>query len=330
MAVLVTGGAGYIGSHMVWRLLDAGEEVVVIDNLSTGHAWSVPGKAHFIEGSIDDPLVLERASATASLDAVVHFAGSVVVPDSIRDPLRYYRNNTFATLGLLEHCLATGIHRFIFSSTAAIYGDAGGHPVRENDPKAPKTPYGHSKLMIETMLADAAAASELRYASLRYFNVVGADPEQRTGQSTEGASHLLKVACEAATGKRKGMAVFGTDYPTRDGTAERDFIHVTDLVEAHYLALERLRRCADSFTLNCGYGRGVSVLNLIRAVKVASGTDFPVQYEKRRQGDLAQVIADNTAIRDMLGWTPQHDELTGIVRDALEWERRLTLRNATQ
>ncbi|MAA97757.1 MAG: UDP-glucose 4-epimerase GalE [Stappia sp.] len=330
MAVLVTGGAGYIGSHMVWRLLDAGEEVVVIDNLSTGHAWSVPGNAHFIEGDIDDPLVLARASAAAPLDAVVHFAGSVVVPDSIREPLRYYRNNTFATLALLEHCVATGIERFIFSSTAAIYGDTGERPVRESDEKAPETPYGRSKLMIERMLDDVARASTLRYASLRYFNVVGADPQQRTGQSTEGASHLLKVACEAATGKREGMAVFGTDYPTRDGTAERDFIHVTDLVDAHYLSLKRLREFPENFALNCGYGHGVSVLDLIRAVKDVSGTDFPVRYQERRAGDLAQVVADNTAIRETLNWAPRHDELSGIVRDALEWERRLTLRNAPQ
>lgn len=329
MAVLVTGGAGYIGSHMVWRLLDAGEDVVVIDNLSTGHAWSVPGGAHFIEGNIHDPDVLAQACATAPLDAVVHFAGSVVVPDSIRDPLNYYRNNTFATLALLEHCVANDINRFIFSSTAAIYGDTGGRPVRENDPREPETPYGRSKLMIETMLADVAAATELRYASLRYFNVVGADPEQRTGQSTEGASHLLKVACEAATGKRKGMEVYGTDYPTSDGSAERDFIHVTDLVDAHYLALERLRQCEGNFTLNCGYGRGVSVLELIKAVKAVSGTDFPVQYRGRRKGDLARVVADNSAIRDLLKWAPRHGDLAGIVRDALEWEKHLSRRNAS-
>lgn len=328
MAVLVTGGAGYIGSHMVWRLLDAGETVVVIDNLSTGHSWSIPGQATLIAGDIADPQVLRAACDAAPIEAVIHFAGSVVVPDSIAEPARYYRNNTCATLRLLEHCLATGIHRFVFSSTAAIYAETDGQPLREDAPLRPATPYGRSKLMIETMLADIASASPLRYAALRYFNVAGADPQGRTGQSTAGATHLLKVACEAATGRRAGLAIFGTDYPTADGTAERDFIHVADLVEAHYLALERLRLQDGNFTLNCGYGRGVSVLDLARTVQRVSGVDFPLTFTGRRPGDLGRVIADASRLRADLGWTPRHDDLARIVGDALAWERHLARRNA--
>lgn len=330
MAVLITGGAGYIGSHMAWRLLDAGEEVIILDNLSTGHAWSIPGRAVFVKGDAGSTEAFAEARASAPIDAVIHFAGSVVVPESIAEPLKYYRNNTCTTLGLLENCLAAGVETFIFSSTAAVYADPGDELVGEDAALLPATPYGRSKLMIEEILADVSAASGLHHAILRYFNVAGADPAGRTGHSTRGATHLLKVACEAALGKRDGMAVFGTDYPTRDGTAERDFIHVSDLVEAHYLALQKLRAARENFTLNCGYGRGYSVLEMIAAVKAESGTDFPVALEGRREGDLARVVADSTAIRTALAWRPAYDDLAGIARHALAWERHLMSRNATE
>jgi len=328
MAILVTGGAGYIGSHMVWRLLDAGETVVVVDNLSTGHDWAVPARATLVEGDIGDPATLARAFGQAEIEAVIHFAGSVVVPESVADPLKYYRNNTCASRNLIEACVARKVDSLIFSSTAAVYGEPETCPVAENAPKRPVSPYGTSKLMTELMLADVARASGLRYAALRYFNVAGADPQGRTGQSTEGATHLLKVACEAALGKRDGVTVFGTDYPTRDGTAERDYIHVSDLVEAHFLALERLRDTRESFTVNCGYGRGYSVREVVQAVQAAAGNAFPVHHGGRRAGDPPRVIADNAALLDLLDWRPRHMDLTQIARDALAWERHLQMRNS--
>ena len=328
MATLVTGGAGYIGSHMVWRLLDAGETVVVIDDLRTGHDWAVPGQAHFIQGDVSERDVLQRACALAPIDAVIHFAGSVIVPESLADPLKYYRNNTCASRALIENCLAAGIERILFSSTAAVYGDPDTCPVAETAPTVPTTPYGASKLMVEQILRDTARATGLRYGALRYFNVAGADPLGRAGHSTTGATHLLKVACEAALGIRDSITVHGTDYPTRDGTAERDFIHVSDLVEAHFLALRHLRDGGDSFTANCGYGQAYSVFEVIDAVAKAAGREVPVRLGPRRDGDSARVIADNTALLGLLDWHPAYCDLAVIARHALDWEERLRARNA--
>ncbi|MBC2859054.1 UDP-glucose 4-epimerase GalE [Stappia sp. 28M-7] len=329
MAVLVTGGAGYIGSHMAWRLLDAGERVVILDSLQGGHEWSVPPAALFHRGDVADGQALAHALDLAGepVDAVLHFAGSVSVPESVEHPERYYRNNTCATLALVEGCRAAGISNFIFSSTAAVYGEVGGRPVNEKAPTQPASPYGMSKLMSERMLSDIAGAHGLRCGVLRYFNVAGADPQGRTGHSTRGAGHLLKVACEAALGLRDGLTIHGIDYPTRDGTAERDFIHIADLVEAHYLALQKLRAGDAGFTLNCGYGRGYTVLETISAVKRASGKDFAVRTGPRRPGDIASVIADNRQILARLGWTPAHDDIDMIAGHALAWERKLLQRS---
>jgi UDP-glucose 4-epimerase len=328
MAILVTGGAGYIGSHMVWRLLDAGETVVVIDDLTTGHDWAVPGQAYFIQGDVDARDTLERACALADIDAVIHFAGSVIVPESLADPLKYYRNNTCASRALIENCLSLGIEKILFSSTAAVYGEPDTCPVSETAPTVPTTPYGTSKLMVEQILCDTARATGLRYGALRYFNVAGADPQGRAGHSATGATHLLKVACEAALGIREGITVHGTDYPTRDGTAERDFIHVSDLVDAHFLALHHLREGGNSFTANCGYGRAYSVLDVIDAVGKAAGRDFPVHLGPRRDGDSARVIADNRALLELFDWKPAYGDLALIARHALDWEKRLLARNA--
>ncbi|WP_249695394.1 UDP-glucose 4-epimerase GalE [Stappia sp. WLB 29] len=329
MAVLVTGGAGYIGSHMAWRLLDAGERVVVLDSLKGGHDWSVPPAAAFLRGDVADQNALARALELAGepVDAVLHFAGSVSVPESVERPEKYYRNNTCATLALVEGCRAAGIANVIFSSTAAVYGEVGSDPVDEAAPTRPTSPYGMSKLMSERMLADIAGAHGLRCGVLRYFNVAGADPQGRTGHSTRGAAHLLKIACEAALGLRDGLTIHGTDYPTRDGTAERDFIHVSDLVEAHYLALLQLRAGSAGFTLNCGYGRGYTVLETIEAVKRLSGRDFAVHTGPRRPGDIASVVADNRAILARLGWTPVHNDIDTIAGHALAWERKLLQRS---
>ena len=328
MAVLVTGGAGYIGSHMVWALLDAGEDVVVIDRLSTGFRWAVAPGARFYLGDVGDPVILQQIFSENDISAVIHFAGSVVVPDSIRRPLSYYENNTGNTRTLMAATLDAGIRHFIFSSTAAVYGANGiDRPITETDPLAPQTPYGLSKLMSEMMLQDAAAAHGLRYVALRYFNVAGADPELRTGQSTQNASHLVKAAVETALGKRRKMDVFGTDYPTRDGTGVRDFIHVADLVSAHLAALAYLRAGGEPLVANCGYGTGYSVLEVLRAVMEESGRRFEVNYMPRRDGDMGSVIADASLLRTQLNWTPQHDNIHDIVRTSLEWELMLSRRN---
>lgn len=326
MAILVTGGAGYIGSHMVWRLIDAGERVVVIDRLSTGHAWAVAPAARLVVGDIADTMMVRRVLREEKVDAILHFAGSVVVPDSIANPLGYYDNNTCATRALIEVAIAAGVRNFVFSSTAAVYGEGDGTPVREDGRLDPATPYGRSKLMSEMMLADAAAAHDFRYAALRYFNVSGADPAGRTGQSTPGATHLLKVACETAVGRHPVMRVFGDDYPTRDGTCIRDLIHVTDLVEAHWLALRHLRAGGDSLVANLGYGNGFTVREVIDCVREVSGREFDVRMEPRRPGDLHTVIADAGRARRVLGWKPAHESLREIVSSALDWERTLTRR----
>ncbi|WP_321501001.1 UDP-glucose 4-epimerase GalE [Breoghania sp.] len=326
MAVLVTGGAGYIGSHMVVNLVEAGEEVVVLDNLSTGFDWAVAGAARLVVGDLADTDLVHQVLAEG-VDAVIHFAGSVIVPESVADPLKYYRNNTSNTRSLIEACVETGVKNFIFSSTAAVYGDPQTVPVAETAPLRPLSPYGSSKLMSEIMLADTAAAHDFAYTALRYFNVAGADPEGRTGQSTAKATHLIKVACEAALGKRERLSIFGTDYDTPDGTGVRDYIHVADLVEAHRLALARLRAGGSSVVLNCGYGEGYSVRQVIDAVRRVSGRDIEVLEEPRRAGDSSKVVALAEAVRHELGWSPRYDDLDTIVSHALAWERHLAQRN---
>jgi len=323
MTVLVTGGAGYIGSHMTLELLDAGEEVVALDNLSTGLAGAVPKSAHFIEGDAGDQDLVRSIIESRGIEAIIHFAGSVVVPDSVADPLGYYLNNTVKSRALIETAVRCGVRHLIFSSTAAVYGMPGDAPVGEDAPLRPLSPYGSSKLMTEIMLADAARAHDLRYVALRYFNVAGADPKGRAGQSTPRATHLIKVACETALGKRSHMDVFGTDYPTPDGTCVRDYIHIADLTRAHTATLRHLRAGGTSDVFNCGYGRGFSVLQVIEAVRRAQGRDFPVRTAPRRPGDPAIVIAATDKIRAALGWVPAHDRLDAIVEGALGWEEGL-------
>ena len=324
MSVLVTGGAGYIGSHMALELLGADESVVVLDNLSTGLAWAVPKSATLVVGDVGDQPLVQRVVESHGVTSIIHFAGSIVVPDSVADPLGYYLNNTVKSRALIEVAVKSGIRHFIFSSTAAVYGMTGDTPVTEDAPLAPMSPYGSSKRMTEIMLADTGRAHDLRYVTLRYFNVAGADPNGRSGQSTPRATHLVKVACETALGKRSRMQVFGTDYPTPDGTCLRDYIHVTDLARAHMAALRYLRAGGESDIFNCGYGRGFSVLEVIDAVKRAAGRDFEVRMSERRPGDPARVVAASQRIRKVLGWVPEHDTLDAIVRDALSWEERLS------
>ena len=326
MTVLVTGGAGYVGSHMVLDLADAGERVIVLDNLSTGHAWSVAGGVPLVIGDTGDQELVTRLIREHGIDEVIHFAASIVVPDSARDPLGYYRNNTVNTRALIECAVKNGVRNFIFSSTAAVYGDPAEVPVKEDAPTAPISPYGWSKLMSEIMLRDAGAAHGLRYVILRYFNVAGADPRHRSGQSSELATHLIKVAVETALGRRPKIEVYGTDYPTPDGTCIRDYIHVSDLVRAHSDALARLRAGAPSLTLNCGYGHGFSVLEVIDMVKRVSGVDFKVSMAPRRAGDPAQIVAASDRARAELGWRPRFDDLATIVTHALAWERELLAR----
>jgi UDP-glucose 4-epimerase len=323
MTILVTGGAGYIGSHMVHELVDAGEPVVVLDNLSTGFRFLIPGSVPFAAGSTGDRDLVAQVIARYGVTAIIHFAASIVVPESVSDPLGYYRNNTMNTCILLDVAIKSGVRQFIFSSTAAVYGNAETNPVREDEATLPISPYGTSKLMSEIMLHDAGKAHGLRFVILRYFNVAGADPKLRTGQSTAGATHLIKVACETALGKRAKIDVFGTDYPTPDGTCIRDYIHVSDLARAHSAALGYLRRDGASATFNCGYGRGASVFEVIDSVRRASGRDFPVEITGRRAGDAAALVANADRIRKTLDWRPQFQDLNTIVAHAFAWERRL-------
>ena len=325
--VLVTGGAGYIGSHAVLALLDSGWPVVVIDNLSTGFEWAVPAGAIFARGDIADQALVGELIARHRIGAVMHFAGSVVVPESVVDPLKYYENNTVKSRALIEAAVTAGVPHFIFSSTAATYGIPEVSPVTEQTPKRPINPYGWSKLMTEQMLADTAAAYPINYCALRYFNVAGADPHGRSGQSTAGATHLIKVAVEAALGKRDSVAVFGTDYDTPDGTGVRDYIHVSDLAAAHVLALEALIAEPDrSLTMNCGYGRGFSVLEVLDAVDRVTNARIERRLGPRRAGDPPSLVADNGRILATLPWRPARDDLPTIVADALAWERRLAER----
>lgn len=328
MTVLVTGGAGYIGSHMVLALTDAGEDVVVVDNLSTGYWWAVAPKAKLVEGDIGDEALLTRLMSEHAFDAIIHFAGSIVVPDSVADPLGYYLNNTVKSR-LLMHCAVKAkVPRFIFSSTAAVYGNPATQPVLESALPAPISPYGTSKLMTEIMLRDSHAAYGLQYVALRYFNVAGADPQGRSGQSTPRATHLIKVACQTALGQRDHMDVFGTDYDTPDGTCLRDYIHVSDLIAAHADALSHLRKGGESGIFNCGYGKGYSVLEVIKAVQKAHGAGFKVNMGPRRAGDPAAIVAGADRVRQVLGWQPKYDDLDLIVNSALAWEQRLASRNA--
>ena len=328
MAVLVTGGAGYIGSHMALKLGDSGEETVVLDNLVTGFDWAVDGRATFVEGDAGDMDFVAGVIARHGITEIIHFAGSIVVPESVTDPLKYYRNNTATSRNLLEAAVRGGVERFIFSSTAAVYGMTGLAPVEETTPLAPMSPYGRSKLMTEWMLADVAAAHPIRYGVLRYFNVAGADPQKRSGQSTPLATHLIKVAAQTALGQRPKMDIYGTDYETPDGTCVRDYIHVTDLIAAHALLLGHLRAGGESTTLNCAYGQGYSVRQVIDTVKAVSGVDFRVDEGPRRAGDPASITATGEKVRQVLGWQPQHDDLREIVATALDWERYLATRNA--
>jgi UDP-glucose 4-epimerase len=323
MTVLVTGGAGYIGSHTVLALAEAGEDVVVIDDLSTGFSAYLPEGVPLFIGDAGDENLLEGVIAQHNIESIIHFAGSVVVPESMRDPLGYYRNNFTTARNLLNVAVKRGINRFIFSSTAAVYGNPDQVPVPEHAPTRPLSPYGSSKLMTEIMLHDVAAAYGMQYVVLRYFNVAGADPQARIGLATAGATHLLKIAVEAATGQRAKIDVFGTDYPTQDGSCIRDFIHVTDLSQAHRSALAYLRNGGASTTLNCGYGRGYSVLETIDAVRRVSGRSFAVQYAPRRPGDIMTMVADTSRIRGLLDWKPQYDDLETIAAHALAWEDKL-------
>lgn len=325
MTVLVTGGAGYIGSHMVLELLDVGEKVVVLDNLSTGFRWAVPATVPLVIGDFGDEDLVTETLARHEIESIAHFAAKIVVPESVTDPLGYYLNNTAKARTLIECAINGGVRNFIFSSTAAVYGEPQRNPVTEDESLKPLSPYGRSKLMVEWMLQDAAKAHDLHYAVLRYFNVAGADPKGRAGQSTAQATHLIKVAVQAALGHRPGMEVFGTDYATPDGSCVRDYIQVSDLAAAHMDALRYLRAGGENITCNCGYARGYSVLEVIDVVKKVSGVDFPVKISGRRAGDPAAIVAGNDKIRSALGWMPKYDDLEQIVRQALDWEQRLHL-----
>jgi UDP-glucose 4-epimerase len=327
MAVLVTGGAGYIGSHMVLALLDAGEDVVVLDNLSTGFDWALPPEAKLVVGDMGDEALVGRVIREHGVKAIAHFAAKIVVPDSVADPLGYYLNNTVKSRALIEAAVKGGVEHFIFSSTAAVYGDVDTKPVGEDRRLNPVSPYGRSKLMTEWMLADAAVAHGLRYVVLRYFNVAGADPRGRSGQSTANATHLIKVAAQTALGQRKAIEIYGTDYPTPDGSCLRDYIQVSDLAAAHLDALTHLRRGGESLTLNCGYGTGYSVLEVVDIVKRVSGVDFDVRLSPRRAGDPAAIVAKADRIRERLSWQPRYDDLATIVDQALRWEKALLTRN---
>lgn len=322
--ILVTGGAGYIGSHAVLALKDAGWPVAVIDNLVTGFRWAVPDDVPFYEGNVADSALIKKIVEEQNIGAIMHFAGSVVVPESVENPLKYYDNNSAKSRSLIESAVTNGVKHFIFSSTAATYGIPEESPVKEDTPQVPINPYGMSKLMTEHMLRDVSAAHDINFCALRYFNVAGADPKARTGQSTAGATHLIKVAVEAALGKRDSVAVFGTDYDTPDGTGVRDYIHVSDLAAAHVLALEALISDPDqNHLLNCGYGRGFSVLEVLDAVDRVTNLKISRKLEGRRAGDPDSLISDNRAIMKSFPWQPQYADLDKIVTHALAWERKL-------
>ncbi len=326
MTILVTGGAGYIGSHMVLDLLDAGEQVVVLDNLSTGHRRAVADGVPLIVGDTGDQSLVTRVIREYGIDTIIHFAASIVVPDSVRNPLDYYRNNTVNSRALIECAVTGGVRHFIFSSTSAVYGNPAELPVTEDAPTLPISPYGWSKLMTKIILRDASRAHGLSHVILRYFNVAGADPLGRAGQLSRAGTNLIKVAAETAVGLRPKLEVFGTDYPTPDGTCIRDYIHVSDLVRAHNDALHHLRSGAPSLTLNCGYGHGFSVLEVVETVKRVSAIDFKVEAAPRRPGDPAWIVAQTDRVRETLRWQPRFDDLSTIVSHALAWQRKLLSR----
>ncbi len=323
MTVLVTGGAGYVGGHMVLALLAAGESVVVLDDLSTGFDWAVRSPAKLIVGDVGDAALVDDIIEQYRIDAIAHFAAKIVVPESVTDPLSYYLNNTVKARSLLEGAVRGKIKHYIFSSTAAVYGETANRPISESAPLAPINPYGRSKLMSEWMLQDISKAHGLKFAILRYFNVAGADPQGRLGQSGSQATHLIKLAAQTAIGLRPYLEVFGADYPTKDGTCIRDYIQVSDLADAHVLALNYLRNGGDNLICNCGYGHGLSVFEVIAAMKQVCGSEFDVRISGRRAGDSVSLVAATDRIRSILGWTPKWDDLTAIVAQALQWEKSL-------
>lgn len=327
MSILVTGGAGYIGGHTVLRLADAGEKVTVLDNLTTGFQWAIDDRVDFVEGNAGDVENVTALLQERGIKSILHFAGSIVVPESVEKPLKYYQNNTATTRNLIEAAVNAGVKNFIFSSTAAVYGMAGLDPVSEDHALSPQSPYARSKLMSEMMLEDVAFAHDMKYGVLRYFNVAGADPQGRSGQSTPLATHLIKVACQTALKQRDKMKIFGTDYETPDGTGIRDYIHVTDLAEAHALLLDYLRSGGESTTMNCGYGQGYSVREVVNMVKKATGIEFLAEETGRRAGDPAAIVAQADRARSVLGWEPKHDDLREIVEHAYGWEKYLLTRN---
>lgn len=328
MTVLVSGGAGYIGSHLCWLLADRGEDFIVVDNLSTGREFAVPPQGELIVGDIGDQDFMSGVMKKHDVDAVIHFAGSIIVPESVSDPLKYYKNNTANSRNLIEVCIENGVKHFIFSSTATVYGEPAENPVTEDFPFAPFNPYGTSKVMTEMMLKDVAFAHDFDYVALRYFNVAGADAQMRTGQSNPDATHLIKVANQVALGQRDHLEIFGDDYDTPDGTGVRDYIHVSDLAEAHWSALEYLRQGGEAIALNCGYGKGFSVREVIETLEGIIGGKLAVKTGPRRAGDIGSIIADNTKIKSLLGWEPKYDDLKGIIKSALDWEEALSLKNS--
>jgi UDP-glucose 4-epimerase len=323
MSILVTGGAGYIGSHVALSLLDAGEKIVVLDNCSTGFRALVPARAEFVDGNVGDPELVEGVLRNFKIKSVIHLAASVVVPESVADPLSYYLNNTVRTRTLIEACVKTGVQNFVFSSTAAVYGNPKKIPVAEDAELMPMSPYGASKMMSERILQDASAAHGMNYMILRYFNVAGADPKTRAGQSTKNATHLIKVAVETACGKRPSMRIFGTSFDTPDGTCIRDYIHVADLADFHLAALTHLQSGGGNRILNCGYGRGFSVREVIKAVEKVSGKKLKIEEAPPRAGDPARIVADCTAMKKQLKVVPRFDNLETIVEHALAWEKSL-------
>lgn len=324
--ILITGGAGYIGSHAAWACVDAGHDITIVDNLSTGIARNVPPQANLIECDIGDQGAIRTILGTRAVDAIMHFAGSIVVPESVVNPSLYYENNTVKSLGLIRQAIEAEVKAFIFSSTAAVYAPGTSEPLDETALKAPLSPYGHSKLMTEQMLADMSLAHGISIGILRYFNVAGADPKGRTGQSTANATHLIKVACEVATGRRPDMAIFGTDYDTPDGTCIRDYIHVSDLVDAHVLLADHLLAGGANVTANCGYGRGASVLEVLDALKSHLNRAIPVTMSPRRAGDAPCLVANAAKLKSILPWKPQFQDLHDIVGAALAWEHQLAER----
>ena len=322
--VLVTGGAGYIGSHTVLQLLESGNQVVVLDNLYSGHRWAIPDSVEFVQGDIKDRSLVEQIIQRSKIDAVIHFAGHIVVPESIENPAKYYRNNVVGSINLIEACVSGGVEKLVFSSSAAVYGEPAVCPVNETVDTEPINPYGSTKLITEWNLRDFAAASDsFNFVALRYFNVAGAHTGGKLGQATPNATHLIKVACEAACGYRPGLSIYGDDYPTVDGTCVRDYIHVDDLAAAHLDALAYLNQGNPSEIMNCGYGQGFSVRQVIDCIRSISGIDFEVVVDSRRPGDPPQLVADNKKIKRILGWKPKYNDLEIICRSAYLWEKKL-------